>query len=168
MVEGKDKQESGLELILQEDSLIVNPGKWKRESETTFVLEIKPKEKRIMQGRGFVPINLSWGSSEETLSTLGRAKNEFKHHSTHHLNSLGAFHPSQLWSAPPVMSLQPYRNKAQSSWPMAVSLFPCRASTSSLLQVSFAQVLSASLIPEHTLPSHKGRHLLPKQQGSAQ
>lgn len=58
MVEGKDKQESGLELILQEDSLIVNPGKWKRESEATFVLEIKPKEKRIMQGRGFVPINL--------------------------------------------------------------------------------------------------------------
>lgn len=58
MVEGKDKQESGLELILQEDSLIVNPGKWKIESEATFVLEIKPKEKRIMRDRGFVPISL--------------------------------------------------------------------------------------------------------------
>lgn len=140
MVEGKDKQESGLELILQEDSLIVNPGKWKRESEATFVLEIKPKEKRIMQGRGFVPINLCWGSSEEAVSTLGRAKNEFKHHSSHHPNSLGAFHRSQFWSAPPVLSLQPYRNKAQGSWPRAVPLFPCRVSTSSLLQVSFVQV----------------------------
>lgn len=42
MVEGKNKQESGLDLlILQRDSLIVTPGKWKIEWGTRPVLEIK-------------------------------------------------------------------------------------------------------------------------------
>ena len=47
MVEGKDKQESGLDLlILQGDSHTVTPGKWKTEWEARSVLEIKPNEKR--------------------------------------------------------------------------------------------------------------------------
>lgn len=47
MVEGKDKQERGQDLlILQGDSLIVAPGKWKIEWGDRPVLEIKPNEKR--------------------------------------------------------------------------------------------------------------------------
>lgn len=47
MAEGKDKQESGLDLlILQGDSLTVTPGKQKVEWGTRSVLEIKSNEKR--------------------------------------------------------------------------------------------------------------------------
>lgn len=47
MVERKNKQESGLDLlILQGDSLIVTPGKWKIEQGARSILEIKPNQKR--------------------------------------------------------------------------------------------------------------------------
>lgn len=67
MVEGKDKLKSGLDLlILQEDLFIVTPDKTENKTGSQTV----KWEESAMWKEEFVPINICFGSSGETLRTF--------------------------------------------------------------------------------------------------